>query len=172
MIAYSILGSADAGWIDYAAGPFAALAGLYGPALTNMMSSRVSESEQGELQGAIGSAQGLALMAGPLAMTFTFSLFGDTANKAARQMQGFPDNFIGISKYYLGLIDVPYVPGSPFLLAAAFSLLAFVTFLIATNKADRDARYSPAQSTGGETTEGGSTDTETDGSFATATPEA
>ena len=170
VIAYSILGSADAGWIVYAAGPFAALAGLYGPALTNMMSSRVSESEQGELQGAIGAAQGLALMAGPLAMTFTFSLFGDTANKAARQMQGFPENFIGISKYYLGMIDVPYVPGSPFLLAAAFSVLGFVTFLIVTNKADRDARYSPPETTKGETIEA---ETKTDGSSATVvTPEA
>jgi len=120
-IGYTIMGSADAGWIIYAAGPFAALAGLYGPALTNMMSSRVSESEQGELQGAIGAAQALALMAGPLAMTGMFSRFGDAANKAARQMQSFPDNIIGISKYAFGAIDVPYVPGSPFLLAGALS---------------------------------------------------
>jgi len=62
IIAYTMMGSADKGWIIYAAGPFAAFAGLYGPALTNMMSSRISESEQGELQGAIGAAQGLALM--------------------------------------------------------------------------------------------------------------
>ena len=143
MIAYATLGSADEGWVIYAAGPFAALAGLYGPALSNMMSSRVSESEQGELQGAIGAAQGLALMLGPLAMTFTFSHFGDSANKAARQMQGFPENLIGISKYYLGMIEVPYVPGSPFLLASALSLLAVITFVIVTNKADRDARYAP-----------------------------
>ena len=147
VIAYTTLGSADAGWIIYAAGPFAALAGLYGPALSNMMSSRVSESEQGELQGAIGAAQGLALMIGPLAMTFTFSHFGDSANKAARQMQGFPENLIGVSKYYLGMMDIPYVPGSPFLLAAALSLLAAITFVIVTNKADRDARYEPNHST-------------------------
>ncbi len=144
VIAYTTLGSADAGWIIYAAGPFAALAGLYGPALTNMMSSRVSESEQGELQGAIGAAQGLALMAGPMAMTGIFSHFGDSANKAARQMQGFPENIIGISKYYLGNLDIPYVPGSPFLLAAALSIIGLVTFFIVTNKADRDARYAPA----------------------------
>jgi len=106
VIAYTTLGSADAGWIIYAAGPFAALAGLYGPALTNMMSSRVSESEQGELQGAIGAAQGLALMAGPMAMTGMFGLFADTANRADRQMQAFPENIMGrciviISLYYL-----------------------------------------------------------------------
>jgi len=38
VIGYTMMGSADAGWVIYAAGPFAALAGLYGPALTNMMS--------------------------------------------------------------------------------------------------------------------------------------
>ena len=144
IIAYTTLGSADAGWLIYAAGPFAALAGLYGPALTNMMSSRVSESEQGELQGAIGAAQGLALMAGPMAMTGIFSIFGDAANKAMRQMQSFPDNLIGISKYSFGALEAPYIPGAPFLLAGALSLIAFGTYLLVTNKADRDARYTPA----------------------------
>ena len=143
VIAYVTLGSADAGWIIYAAGPFAALAGLYGPALTNMMSSRVSESEQGELQGAIGAAQGLALMAGPMAMTGMFGLFGDTVNRAERQMQAFPENITGTMKYFMGVIDVPYVPGSPFLLAGALSFFALITFLCVTNKADRDARYTP-----------------------------
>ncbi len=143
IIGYTMMGSANAGWIIYAAGPFVALAGLYGPALTNMMSSRVSESEQGELQGAIGAAQGLALLAGPLAMTGIFSTFGDTANRAARQMQGFPENIHGIVKYLTGQIGIPYIPGSPFLLAAGLSVLAFVTFLSVTNKSDRDARYEP-----------------------------
>ena len=143
IIAYTMMGSADAGWIIYAAGPFAALAGLYGPALTNMMSSRVSESEQGELQGAIGAAQGLALMSGPMAMTGMFGLFADTANRADRQMQAFPDNIIAMGQYFTGGLDVPYVPGSPFLLAGGLSLMALVTFLIVTNKADRDARYAP-----------------------------
>lgn len=143
VLAYTMMGSADAGWVIYAAGPFAALAGLYGPALTNMMSIRVSESEQGELQGAIGAAQGLALMAGPLAMTGIFAAFGDTANKAARQMQAFPENIIGLSRYMLGDMAIPYIPGSPFLLAAGLSLLALITFLLVTKKADRDARYAP-----------------------------
>ena len=143
VVAYTMMGSADAGWIIYAAGPLIALAGLYGPALTNMMSSRVSDSEQGELQGAIGAAQGLALMAGPMAMTGMFGLFGNTANRADRQMQAFPDNIIGTTQYLLGATDIPYVPGSPFLLAGALSLFALITFLLVTNKADRDARYKP-----------------------------
>ncbi|MEP4052295.1 MAG: TCR/Tet family MFS transporter [Litorimonas sp.] len=144
VIGYTMMGSADAGWIIYAAGPMAALAGLYGPALTNMMSSRVSESEQGELQGAIGAAQGLALMAGPMAMTGMFGLFGDTANHANRQMQAFPDNLIGVFQFLTGNPDIPYVPGSPFLLAGGLSLMALVTFILVTNKSDRDARYEPS----------------------------
>jgi len=143
VVGYTMMGSADAGWIIYAAGPLAALAGLYGPALTNMMSSRVSDSEQGELQGAIGAAQGLALMAGPMAMTGMFGLFGDSANREDRQMQAFPDNIIGITQYMTGHMDVPYVPGSPFLLAGALSFIALVTFVLVTKKADRDARYAP-----------------------------
>ena len=143
VVGYTMMGSADAGWIIYAAGPLAALAGLYGPALTNMMSSRVSESEQGELQGAIGAAQGLALMAGPMAMTGMFGLFGDAANRPDRQMQAFPDNIVGITQYLAGNVNIPYVPGSPFLLAGALSFVALIIFILVTNKADRDARYSP-----------------------------
>jgi len=82
-------------------------------------------------------------MAGPMAMTGMFGLFGDTANRADRQMQAFPENIIGTAKYFMGAIDVPYVPGSPFLLAGAFSLFALITFLLVTNKTDRDARYTP-----------------------------
>jgi len=108
-----------------------------------MMSSRVSDSEQGELQGAIGAAQGLALMAGPMAMTGIFGLFADTANRATRQMQAFPDNLMGILQYMTGAPGIPYIPGSPFLLAGALSFIALVTFILVTNKADRDARYEP-----------------------------
>lgn len=107
VIAYAVLGSANAGWIVYAAGPFAALAGFYGPALTNMMSVRVSESEQGELQGALGAAQGLALMIGPLALTGVFYVFADAETSPI------------------------YLPGAPFLVAsslAAVSLIAFMAF--------------------------------------------
>ena len=144
IIAYTMMGSADAGWVIYAAGPLAALAGLYGPALTNMMSSRVSESEQGELQGAIGAAQGLALMTGPLMMTASFSHFGDSVNAAAHRMQAFPENLIGIVQTFRGEI-LAYVPGAPFLLAASFAALSLVTYMAVTTKADRDARYSPEE---------------------------
>lgn len=112
IIAYSGMGLASAGWMIYAMGPFAAFAGLYGPALNNMMSSRVSESEQGELQGAIGAAQGLALIAGPLIMGPTFEVFA---------REGTPY----------------YQPGAPFIAASLMSVIAIVAFFMVTNKEDR-----------------------------------
>lgn len=112
-LAYAILGNASAGWIVYAAGPFAALAGLYGPSITNMMSVRVDDTEQGELQGAIGAAQGLAMMIGPLIMTGTFFIF---ANRDTSPI---------------------YLPGSPFLVASLLTVLAFFIFMTSTTEEDR-----------------------------------
>ena len=137
IIAYTMMGSADKGWIIYAAGPFAAFAGLYGPALTNMMSSRISASEQGELQGAIGAAQGLALMIGPFAMAGMFSYFADAKLKTHEGLATFPDNIIQMSQHMMTSSDIPYIPGAPFLTAAAMGIIAFVTFLIVTNSNDR-----------------------------------
>jgi len=146
IIAYTMMGSADKGWIIYAAGPFAAFAGLYGPALTNMMSSRVSESEQGELQGAIGAAQGLALMIGPFLMAGMFNRYGDTAAKDSLGIVTFPSNITRIATDVFGGIT-PYIPGAPFLMASALALIAFATYLMVTTKADRQARYAPTAET-------------------------
>ncbi len=143
IIAYTMMGSADKGWVIYAAGPFAAFAGLYGPALTNMMSSRISESEQGELQGAIGAAQGLAMMIGPFAMAGMFYYFGDNNNKASFGLEGFPMGIIRISKHIIAEGQTPYVPGAPFLMAALLALLSFGLYGLITTKADRQARYNP-----------------------------
>jgi DHA1 family tetracycline resistance protein-like MFS transporter len=47
------------------------------PAAQGMMTRRVSESEQGELQGAISSLASLAWIFGPGIFTFTFAFFID-----------------------------------------------------------------------------------------------
>ena len=145
VIAYTMMGSANTGWVIYAAGPFAAFAGLYGPALTNMMSSRVSESEQGELQGAIGAAQGLALMVGPFCMSGAFFYFGDLDNKTQAGLSTFPDNIIRISEHVFNDNVLPYIPGAPFLAAAGLSLISVTLFILVTNKSDRNARMSDKQ---------------------------
>jgi len=142
VIAYTMMGSADKGWIIYAAGPFAAFAGLYGPALTNMMSSRISASEQGELQGAIGAAQGLALMIGPFMMAGMFWHFGDADSKTTLGLETFPANIIDIAQHLFGAA-IPYIPGAPFLLAAGLALTGFIIYGLVTTKEDRQARYKP-----------------------------
>jgi len=126
-IAYIMMGLAQTGWVIYAAGPFAAFAGLYGPALTNMMSTRVSESEQGELQGAIGAAQGLAMMIGPLAMTFIFNHFADTEGKRNSYMNAILPTDIAES----------YVPGAPFIFASLLVIISLLTYCLVTTKIDR-----------------------------------
>jgi len=141
VIAYAMMGSADKGWIIYAAGPFAAFAGLYGPSLTNMMSSRISDSEQGELQGAIGAAQGLALMIGPFLMAGMFWYFGDAGNKTEAGLVTFPGNFIKITQHIIANAPIPYIPGAPFLMAATLALTSFLIFCLITNKDDRQARH-------------------------------
>ena len=118
-LGYYIIGVSTAGWMIYAAGPFAAFAGLYGPSITNMMSSRVSEKDQGELQGAIGAAQGLAMMIGPLMMTRVFNIFAQEDAQI-------------------------YQPGAPFILAAILVGLSLLAFIGVTNKSDRDQRHNAA----------------------------
>jgi len=119
MIGFIGFGLANAGWIIYAMGPFSAFAGLYQPSLNNMISSRLSASEQGELQGAVGAVQGLALMLGPLPMTYLFQKFTQSGN---------------------GGQSAIYLPGAPFIFGCGLSLIALILFLSLTSKADRDLR--------------------------------
>ena len=57
--------------------PIISIWNISSPAANGMMTHRVSESEQGELQGAISSLRAIAMMAGPSLFTFTFALFVD-----------------------------------------------------------------------------------------------
>ena len=89
--------------------PLAALAGIIPPALTGLMSQRVADDAQGEMQGVITSASSLAMILSPLAMTGTFARF--TA------------------------ADAPvYFPGAPFVLAFALSGLGLALFLYRPQK--------------------------------------
>jgi DHA1 family tetracycline resistance protein-like MFS transporter len=83
--------------------PVAALSSIGLPALQSIMSRRVSDDAQGELQGISASLTSLAHIAAPLVMTQTFAYFSD---KHA----------------------VLYLPGAPFLLAAGLLVIAIVVF--------------------------------------------
>lgn len=71
MIAF---GLAPTGTIYLASIPLAALTGLMSPALQAIASRHVQEDEQGRLQGALSSLQGIGVMIGPLLFTQAFAV--------------------------------------------------------------------------------------------------
>jgi DHA1 family tetracycline resistance protein-like MFS transporter len=87
--------------------PLAAMGGIIPPALQGIMSSRVEDNAQGELQGALTSASALAMILSPLVMTYTFAQFTD-ANAPV------------------------YLPGAPFLLAAGLSVFGLCALMLGT----------------------------------------
>lgn len=70
---FAIYGLASSGLIFLAGVPVMSLWGLSGPTAQGMMSRRVGPQEQGALQGAIGSIQGITGIAGPKLFTTIFA---------------------------------------------------------------------------------------------------
>src|SRR5205809_1882512 len=72
-------GLATTGTFFFLSIPVMMLWTISSPAAQGMMTRRVSESEQGELQGAISSLTSLAWIIGPTLFTFTFAYFIEPA---------------------------------------------------------------------------------------------
>ena len=96
---FSIYGIAPQGWIFCLGIPIMAFWGLAGPSTQSLMTRRVSGSEQGQLQGAIASLNGVTGLIGPTLFTQIFAHFID----AQTEWQ---------------------VPGAPFLIASLLLLAA------------------------------------------------
>jgi DHA1 family tetracycline resistance protein-like MFS transporter len=64
-IGFALFGWAPAGWVFLASIPINCLWALAGPPSQSLMTQRVSPSEQGQLQGALGSLRGIAMVIGP-----------------------------------------------------------------------------------------------------------
>jgi DHA1 family tetracycline resistance protein-like MFS transporter len=94
-LGFAIYGLAPSGLIFCAGIPVMALWGLASPTATGLMSARVSPLEQGQLQGANSSIQGIANLIGPFMFTLTFA-------------------------WSIGSGKIWHFPGAPFVLAAAF----------------------------------------------------
>ncbi len=99
------LAFATESWMVYGWLPVIALGAVIGPALTALMSNRMPDDSQGELQGLKSSVLGITMIASPLMMT---QLFG----------------------YFSGPEAPVYFPGAPFLAAAGLIALAIVPFAI------------------------------------------
>jgi len=75
VIAFIGFAFATEAWMVYAWIPVSALGAVGGPAINSLMSARVPDNAQGELQGGISSVQALTNMFSPLVMTQVFSYF-------------------------------------------------------------------------------------------------
>ncbi|THJ20096.1 MAG: TCR/Tet family MFS transporter [Nitrospira sp. CG24D] len=95
---FAIYGVAPQGWIFCLGIPIMAFWGLAGPATQALMTRRVSGSEQGRLQGAMASINGVTGLIGPTLFTQIFA------------------HFIGAQAGW-------QLPGAPFLLAACLLLI-------------------------------------------------
>jgi DHA1 family tetracycline resistance protein-like MFS transporter len=67
--------------------PLASLGGLSTPSLMSIASRQASESEQGRLQGALGSLQGIAMMISPLVLSEVFAV---SIQRGGRTFAGVP----------------------------------------------------------------------------------
>ncbi len=74
-LGFVIFGAAPVGWIFMAGVPVNALWSLASAPSQALMTRRVSPSEQGELQGALGSMRGMAMILGPGMFSGTFAFF-------------------------------------------------------------------------------------------------
>jgi DHA1 family tetracycline resistance protein-like MFS transporter len=101
VVGFLIYAFAPTGAVYFVGMPVFALNGLMGPGLQGMMTSRVSPTEQGRLQGANQSLNGIAAILGPI-------IFPNTFAWALRSM--------------------PQLPGLPIMIAAVF--LAFALVLV------------------------------------------
>jgi MFS transporter, DHA1 family, tetracycline resistance protein len=109
---FFLYGVAGEGWLFLAGIPLMALWGLANAAALGLMSRRVGPDEQGQLQGANQSLQGIANMIGPGLFTSAFAL-------AIRPELGV------------------HLPGTPFVLAALLVLLALaVGWSVTRRRAD------------------------------------
>ncbi len=109
VIAYLGYSVASSGWMIYALIAFGAFAGFGTPALQGIMSKSAPANAQGELQGAIGSLNGVAMIIGPLVMTQVFAAFTE---------ESAPVHF----------------PGAHFVLAALLAAAAFVPLTTAIRR--------------------------------------
>jgi MFS transporter, DHA1 family, tetracycline resistance protein len=115
-----VAGVGTTSWVMFASIPIISLWNISMPAAQSMMTHRVSEREQGELQGAIGSMRSITFVIGPLLFSQIFAFFIDPKHSA-------------------------HVPGAPYYLGAA---LLFAAMTLSTRIKESGAEQSAA-ATGG-----------------------
>lgn len=115
-VGFSVFGLAAAGGVFLAGIVLIALGGFATPAAQSLMTQRVSESEQGELQGALSSMRGICMMIGPGIFTLIFAA---------------------------GIDPRHYVPGAPWFLGALFTAAALFLAARVTRGSDSHIALTP-----------------------------
>jgi DHA1 family tetracycline resistance protein-like MFS transporter len=100
------------------------MGGLSGPPMQGLMTRRVTPTEQGQLQGALGSIRGVAFMIGPLLFSSLFA------------------SFIGPYRDW-------HLPGAPYLLAAVLTTISTIVAWRVTTEQSARAIAPAIQSTEG-----------------------
>jgi DHA1 family tetracycline resistance protein-like MFS transporter len=118
-VGFSVYGIAPEGWIFCLGIPVMAFWGLAGPANQSLMTRHISSSEQGQLQGAIASINGVTGLIGPTLFTQTFAYF--------------IHNESSLSPQHSSLSTSGEFPGAPFILASFMLLSAAVIAWRTTN---------------------------------------
>jgi len=72
MLAYVLMAFAYQSWMGYAVAPLFALGGVAMPALQSLVTGRVNDDQQGQLQGVLASLMSLAGIVGPVLTTAVF----------------------------------------------------------------------------------------------------
>lgn len=85
-VGFVIFGASPVGWLFLVGVPLNGLWSLASAPSQSLMTRRVSASEQGELQGALGSLRGMAMILGPGMFSGTFAYF----MRPGRQWPGAP----------------------------------------------------------------------------------
>lgn len=111
VIAFLVYAFGETGFWVWVAIPIAALWGIYGPASQSIMTQSVSPTEQGRLQGALGSIMGVSMIIAPIL---------------------YPQVFAAAIDLKKTMPDAPFLLGAPFfvaatLLAAALTVAWYVT---------------------------------------------
>jgi len=116
-LGFALFGASTTGWLFVAAIPVNALWGLAAPPLQTLMTRRVSVSEQGELQGAVASLRGIAMIVGP-------------------------GVFAAVFAYYIA--PSRFIPGAPWFLSAILLLAALGLAWVVAPKAGRSKEKEPS----------------------------
>jgi len=101
-VAYTVL---ETGWVAYLLIVLSAPTAFAGPIMQTLMTERVADDQQGELQGVIGSVMAINAIIAPVVMTQIFRL-------------------------YTGEGAPIYLPGAPFFVSAILIVLTLIVFVL------------------------------------------